>query len=119
MHVDAGVKISQFKCNECVEQMHLKTISKKKKKGVLLLFPDDISIVQLLSKIIYVNETFHDGEKNYNILDEDYIVINMNKDIKKQLNYNDSTITENHALINKIKNDQLLKKHARKLLNDE
>ena len=119
MHVDAGVKISQFKCNECVQQMHLKTISKKKKKGVLFLFPDDISIVQLLSKIIYVNETFHDGEKNYNILDEDYIVINMNKDIEKQLNYNDSTITENHALINKIKNDQLLKKHARKLLNDE
>ena len=47
------------------------------------------------------------------------IVINMNKDIKKQLNYNDSTITENHALINRIKNDHLLKKHAQKLLNDE
>ena len=43
----------------------------------------------------------------------------MNKDIKKQLNYNDSTITENHALINRIKNDHLLKKHAQKLLNDE
>ena len=26
LHFDAGVEKSQFECNECVEQMHLKTV---------------------------------------------------------------------------------------------
>ena len=26
LHFDAGVKKSQFECNECVKQMHLKTV---------------------------------------------------------------------------------------------
>ena len=53
---------------------------------VLFLFSDDISIVELLSKIIYAIAIFYNGKKNYNILDvdEDYIRINMNQDIKKQ-----------------------------------
>ena len=58
---------------------------------------------------MYANAIFHDDtkiEKEYDIFDEgkDYIAINMNKGIKKQLNDNDSTINENHSLVNKIKN---------------
>ena len=72
---------------------------------------------------MYANAIFHDDtkiEKEYDIFDEDkdYIAINMNKGIKKQLNDNDSTITENHSLVNKIKNDYILK-NAKKLLNNE
>ena len=42
----------------------------------------------------------------------------MDKDIKKQIHDKDSIITQNHVLINKIKNDYILK-NAKKPLNDK
>ena len=68
----------------------------KEKKTILLLILNNASF-----------ENFCDDDKIkavYDIVDEeeDSIMINMNKQID-----NDFTICENHALINKIKNDYI------------
>ena len=91
----------------------------------MLLIFNDISIEEELSKTEHMIANFHNDKeitKEYEILDEDehYVAtnMNMNKNIKNQLNNNDLTISGNHPVTNKIKNGYI-KKNAKKPLNDK
>lgn len=80
--------------------------------AVLLLILDDVLIEEELSKTIDVIASFgndQESEKQYGIVYEyeNYIAINMNKHVEKQLNDIDCNISQNHALINKINDDYI------------
>lgn len=64
---------------------------KRAKKNDLFLIPNNISIKEELSKAMYAIANFADDkeiEKEYDNIneDEDYVAININKDIKRKLN---------------------------------
>lgn len=64
---------------------------KRAKKNDLFLIPNNISIKEELSKTMQAIANFADDkeiEKEYDNIneDEDYVAININKDIKRKLN---------------------------------
>lgn len=64
---------------------------KRAKKNDLFLIPNNISIKEELSKTMYAIANFADDkeiEKEYDNIneDEDYVAININKDIKRKSN---------------------------------
>lgn len=64
---------------------------KRAKKSDLFLIPNNISIKEELSKAMYAIANFADDkeiEKEYDNIneDEDYVAININKDIKRKSN---------------------------------
>lgn len=64
---------------------------KRAKKNDLFLIPNNISIKEELSKAMYAIANFADDkeiEKEYDNIneDEDYVAININKDIKRKSN---------------------------------
>ena len=75
------------------------------KKTVLLLIPDDISIKEQLYKEKKLKKLY-----NVNFYDKnDKIWKNAEKTLNEK-EYNDFTISKSYTLINKIKNNYILKK---------
>lgn len=75
------------------------------KKTVLLLIPDDISIEEQLYKEKKLKKLY-----NVNFYDKnDKIWKNAEKTLNEK-EYNDFTISKSYTLINKIKNNYILKK---------